>query len=97
MDKLGWEVTDECNVMLKCKVRGKANPEYNVQSTLAYHDLDGEHGKGLKTFPFVLPVACWTVTEPLEVNPAEATAHCMKQNMLENSLNFFLLIYQPLT
>lgn len=54
MDKLGWEVTDECNVMLKCKVRGKESTEYNVQSTLTYHYLDGEDGKGLKTYPLLL-------------------------------------------
>lgn len=54
MDKLGWEVTDDCNVMLQCKVRGKENIECNVQSTLAYHYLDGEGGKGLKTCPLLL-------------------------------------------
>jgi len=52
VDKLGWEVTDDCNVMLKCKVRGKENTEYNVQSTLTYHYLV-RVGKGLRTFPLL--------------------------------------------
>lgn len=50
MDKLGWEVTDDCNVMLKCKVRAKEKTKCNIQrSTLSYCCLDAEGGKGLKT------------------------------------------------
>lgn len=42
VEQLGWEVTDECNVMLKCKVRGKENTKCSIpRNTLINICLDG--------------------------------------------------------
>lgn len=90
MDKLGWEVTDDCNVMLKCKVRGKEKNKYNVQrSTLSYCCLDAEGRKELKTvFGFVFPTAYLVEeTESTQANHAGVTVDSrrLRQNSFLSS------------
>lgn len=52
MDQLGWEVTDECNVMLKCKVRGKENTRYRIPRNTDQHLF--RWLRGLNRWPLVL-------------------------------------------